>query len=399
MTRPQLYRLIVWVNILTVAVIFATFVYFGIDAPEDTACVARVIDFHAIWGAARIALEGQPVLAFQRDALEQAYAACEEIKLYWLYPAPAIPLVLPLGALPFMVAFYSFLVVSIAALALSIRPYLQGNTTAFLAFAFAPAWLPAIVIGQFTLLWCAGLLAAISTMRADRHILAGCFIGLLTLKPTLGLLIPVILLADRRYVTIGAAILTTLVLHVGALAIYGFDYLPAWIEASRSHGTNLAENLAIIDAMGSVAVFAARLGAEPNLALLINFATMIGAALILWVIWRRYGAHSEAACAALCAAIPLSTPYLWHNDAAFSALSALFLYRAGLHNRNPAWWIVIVVLWLGPGITIWNNYTFQVPGLPAPVVDPVILLLAFAVSIFHLRSRAQQKDDLMQNEA
>ncbi|MDX8352186.1 glycosyltransferase family 87 protein [Cognatiyoonia sp. IB215182] len=390
MTRPRLYQAIIWVNILTLAVIFATFVYFGVDAPERATCVTRFIDFHAIWGTARIALDGQPILAFQRDVLEQAYSACEQVNMYWLYPAPMVPLVMPFGVLPFMVAFYTFLALSIAALALSMHPYLKGNNTALLAFVSAPAWLPAIVIGQFTLLWCAGLLAAIWAMRADRHIVAGCFIGLLTLKPTLGLLVPVILLADRRYVTIGAAIVTTLVLHVGAIALYGFDYLTAWIEASRTHGASLAENLAMLDAMGSVAVLAAKLGAPSDVALLANTGVLVGAAVILWVIWRQFGARSDGACAALCAAIPLSTPYLWHNDAAFSALAALFLYRAGLHKRHPGWWIVIALLWVGPGLTIWNSYTLRMDWISPPLIDPAILFLGFAVSVLLLRMPSPQ---------
>ncbi|MDX8349688.1 glycosyltransferase family 87 protein [Cognatiyoonia sp. IB215446] len=390
MIRPQLLRAIIGVNILTLVVIFATFVYFGIDAPGGGTCVTKFIDFHAIWGAARIALEGQAILAFEREALEQAYSACDQVNMYWLYPAPMVPLVMPFGLLPFMPAFYAFLALSIAALAISMRPFLVGNRAALLAFVSAPAWLPALVIGQVTLLWCAGLLAAISAMRADRPILAGCFIGLLTLKPTLGLLVPVILLADRRYATIGAATVATLVLHLGAMAFYGFDYLPAWITASSIHGASLAENLAVLDAMGSVAVLAAKFGAPARIALLINAAVLLGAAIILWFIWRRFGAHSDGACAALCAAIPLSTPYLWHNDAAFSALTALFLFRAGLQKRSQGWWIIIALLWMGPGLTIWNSYTLQIAGLSPPLIDPVMLFLGFVVSIFFLRTTFKQ---------
>ena len=42
----------------------------------------------------------------------------------------------------------------------------------------------------------------------DRPIRAGILIGLLTIKPQLGLLIPVILIAERSYATFAAAAVT-----------------------------------------------------------------------------------------------------------------------------------------------------------------------------------------------
>ncbi len=387
MTTQQRHQLIAWINALTMAVIFTTFVYFGIDFPESDSCVTKFIDFHAIWGAARIALDGDAIAAFQRETLEQAYSACKEVKMYWLYPAPMVVLISPFGTLPFLVAFLGFAVLSIIALALSMKPFLHDNKAALMLIAVAPAWLPALVIGQFTLLWCAGFMAALGAMRADRHVVAGVLIGLLTLKPTLGLLIPVILLADRRYATIAAAIITTIIVHIGALVYYGFDYFPAWVEASRDHGARLASDIGTIDAMGSVAAFVARLGLSPNTALSFNLGIFVVLAITLFWIWRRYGAKSNAACAALCAAIPLSTPYLWHNDAGFTVLAALFLFLHGTHERHPVFWGVLFILWAGPGITILNAYTFQFSGVIPTIVDPVVLMLAFGASLWQLSQK------------
>ncbi|MEL6837658.1 MAG: glycosyltransferase family 87 protein [Pseudomonadota bacterium] len=384
MTATQRYLWIAWVNALTMAVIFATFIHIGIDFPETVTCVTRFVDFHAIWGAARIALDGNITDAFQRETLEQAYSACDQVNMYWLYPAPMVPLVTPFGLMPFLLAFLTFAALSVLVLMLSLRPLLPNDKVALVAFLFAPAWLPALLIGQFTVLWCAGLLAAITAMRADRHLLAGFLFGLLTVKPTLGLLIPVVLLADRRYRTIAAAVLTTLVLHTSSTAFYGLDYFRTWIIASRDHGASLAENLAILDVMGSVAAFAAQFGAPSNVALSVNLGVMIVVAIVLFLVWRQAGAKSDAACAALCAALPLSTPYLWHYDAAFSALSALFIYRIGPQKRHPAFWIILAILWIGPGFRVLNAYTFQLPWLIPPLIDPFVLFLALAISIQQL---------------
>ncbi|MEL6682477.1 MAG: glycosyltransferase family 87 protein [Pseudomonadota bacterium] len=382
MTATQRHQLTAWTNAVTMAVIFATFVYLGIDFPERVDCVTRFIDFHAIWGAARLALEGSIVSAFDRSVLEQAYGACGEVKMYWLYPAPMTPLITPLGLLPFLAAFLGFVIASIAVLFLSLRSFLPNDRPALIAFAFAPAWLPALVIGQFTLFWCAGLMAAITAIRANRPVIAGLILGLLTVKPTLGLLIPVVLLADRRYLTIVVAMISTIALHLSALAIYGFDYLQAWVTATRDHGANLAENLIELKAMGSIATFLAQMGASNDLALRTNAAALVILGILLFFVWRKAGARSDAACAALCAALPLSTPYLWHNDVAFSALVALFLYRADTANHSVLFRCVLFVLWAGPGLTIINAYTLQIPWVMPATIDAPILMLALAASVW-----------------
>ncbi len=373
-------------NALTLVIIVVTFISTGIDIPDQDECVARFVDFHAIWGAARLALDFNPIAAFNRETLEQAYSACGTVNLYWLYPAPMAVAIMPLGALPFIPAYVGFQFVSIGLLALCLRRYFPDDLTALFAIAFAPAWLPALLVGQFTILWCVGLLAAISAMRQDRHILAGLFFALLTLKPTLGLLIPIVLLADRRYLTIIAATVITVVLHAGATAIYGFAYFTRWIEVSSNHGASIAAFFAESQSMSSFAALIARLGAPTEIAIYSNIALLIVMVPILFWAWRKYGAQSDHACALLCAAIPLSTPYLWHYDAGISALVALFIYRAAYTNRGPLFWLILGIILGGPGITLWNTYFFQIPWIYPTIIVPSILLLAFAFSLLQLRT-------------
>ncbi|MDX8352187.1 glycosyltransferase family 87 protein [Cognatiyoonia sp. IB215182] len=388
----QRYYLLAWVNAITVLIMVATFVVTGIDVPGRDNCVTRFVDFHAIWGAARLALEMNPIAAFERQTLEQAYSACEQINMFWLYPAPMAVLLTPVGALPFLPAYIGFQVLSLGLLALAVRRYFPKDRTALIAIVFAPAWLPALMVGQFTILWCVGLLAAISAMRQDRHVLSGVLIGLLTLKPTLGLLIPVILLADRRYGTIISAIITTVILHLGATALYGFDYFTTWIAASGSHGASLSTSVTESASMASIAAFATRLGASPALGIAVNMTLLAFAAAALFWIWRKQGAQSDAACAVLCAAIPLSTPYLWHYDAGFSALAAMFIYRAGTQGWHALHWVLLGIVWAGPGITLWNTYFFHLPWVYPTIVVPPVLLIGFAFALWQVKQRPLQPE-------
>lgn len=388
LSPQQRYRLLALVNAATMLIIVVTFMVTGIDVPGREDCVKRFVDFHAIWGAAQLALEMNPIAAFERENLEQAYAACDQVNMYWLYPAPMAVALTPIGALPFLMAFVSFQLLSLGLLALSVRRYLPNDTTALIAIVFAPAWLPALMVGQFTILWCVGLLVAISAMRDDRHVLAGILIGCLTLKPTLGLLIPVVLFADRRYATIIAATVTTIILHVGATALYGFEYLPKWVETSRNHGVSLATYFAETDTMASVGAFLALLGLPPEIAIYANMGLFAIAGVILFFVWRQYGARSDAACAVLFAAIPLSTPYLWHYDAAFCALAAMFIYRAGRHGWHVLHWALLAIVWAGPGLTLWNTYFFKFAWIYPTIAVPPVLLLCFGLSLLQLKMQS-----------
>ncbi|MEL6682479.1 MAG: glycosyltransferase family 87 protein [Pseudomonadota bacterium] len=376
------------INALTAIVIVVMFMATAIDIPSEGNCTERVIDFHAVWGAARLALSGTMIAAFDQEVLQQAYLACDTDKLlYWLYPANMGLVLTPLGALDFLSAFIGFQLGSLALLALVARRYLKNDMTALIALVFAPAWLPALLVGQFTLLWCAGLLAAISAMRRDQHVIAGLLFGILTLKPTLGLLIPVILLADRRYLTFAAATATTIGLHTGAAAHYGFSYITRWIEAAHAHGASMIHGLADGNAMSSFAAFLPRFGLRVEFGVFANLGLVIAMAVIMFVVWRKHGAKSDQACALLCAAIPLSTPYLWHYDAGFTALTALFIYRLAEHDRGPVFWISLAILWAGAGITIWNTYFFHISAIYPTIVVPPILMMAFAFALLQLRTR------------
>ena len=60
-----------------------------------------------------------------------------------------------------------------------------------------------------------------------RPILAGVLFGLLTIKPQMGLLLPVILLLERRWVTIASAVATVAVLVTATAMLFGWS---VWLE-------------------------------------------------------------------------------------------------------------------------------------------------------------------------
>ncbi len=369
--------------------LLASFGAFGIGWLTPDGCTSQVIDFHVFWSAARMALDGQPLAVFNQDALRSAFNPCTDTWLPWLHPAPALLLMLPFGLLPLVAAWATFNAVSLVALGAALRPFTQGISPIWLAFLLAPALLPALLAGQFVTLWMAGLLGAIWALRTERFAIAGILIGALTLKPTLGLMIPVALLAIGAWRTIAVTILTALFLHGAATLAYGFDYWSLLLETYGQHSMNGVRELGTVNTMTSLAAWLAQAGVPPVKAVQVNLGLAAILALIVFLIWRRNG-PSDRAAAVLTAAIPLATPYLWHYDSAFLALTALFLLRACRYRPDPITGMLAVAFWLGAGLSLWMAATSLTDALTPLRTVPPLLLLAFAASLTHSLARPKE---------
>lgn len=384
LTTRQRSGLLATINFLWVSAFLVLFAIHGVDAPGEAACVDRVIDFHAFWGAGSLAFAGEPLSAFDHATLLAAFDSCPRTGMFWLYPAPVLIILSAFGALPFIAGYIAITLISLTFISLAARQFVNGDLVAIALIAFAPAWLPALMSGQLTLLWCACLLIAISMLRRERNIAAGVVIGFLTLKPTLGLLIPVILLAEKRYKTIIAASVTTVILHLAATAYYGFEYTSLWMDVAIFQSAVERIEVAHNPELASVASFTTILGVSDHFSTYTNAVMFLVMTVLIFAVWRRYGARSDAAVSALCAAIPLSTPYLWHYDAGFSALTAMFLYLARPAKPPVYFWLLLLVFWFGPGIPIVNQTLFHVNWIYPTSVLPPILLIAFIYSLLQL---------------
>ncbi|MEO0916165.1 MAG: glycosyltransferase family 87 protein, partial [Pseudomonadota bacterium] len=312
-------------NALASLFLLASFARNGIGTPTVGGCTAQIIDFHVFWSAARLALEGTPLSAFNQDALNSVVNACDAGWLPWLHPPAGLLLVTPFGMLALVPAWLAFTAASLLLLFLALRPFVPHGA-GVLALIFAPALLPALLAGQFTTLWLAGLLAALWALRNDRWMIAGFCIAGLTLKPTLGLMIPFALLGVGAWRVIVVATLSTIAIHGLATLVYGFDYWSLLIEVYGLHSLNGIRELGARDTMTSLAAALAGVGVPGDWAVRVNLMVAVGLALLVCLTWRRLG-PSDVSAALLTSSIPLATPYLWHYDSAFLALTALFLAR------------------------------------------------------------------------
>lgn len=341
-------------------------------------------DFRVFWAAARLTLAGDPIAAFDFARVDAEYNAVTEGWMPWLYPPGYLFVVAPFGALPYAVAFLAMTVLSIGAMALASRPFVGRVKPVWAAMSLAPAYLPALVIGQNSLIWLAVLLAALHALRSGRAVLAGVLIGCLTLKPQLGLMIPIALLAAGQWRTIVAACGTALTLVVVPTLIVGLTYWPLLIERFSQQADRMITQ--VRDLFLTVGPFnlMTTLGLATPVALAVQWGVTAVAAVSVYVFWRSHRIAFDAKAALLLIAILLSAPYLWYYEAAMMAAIGLFLVRAGILTTHPAQLCLLLMLWIGAGL---QSMDLVFPGfedryLGAFIVTPV-LCTAFALCWLH----------------
>ncbi len=298
------------------------------------------IDFMAFWAAAKIALAGNAEQAFSRQTLVSAVSFNGPSGHEWLYPPLFHLVVTPFGLTSFPVAFGLFSAIAFGIFVAALRVWRPERLT----FAVtAPPVLFVLVTGNVSLLWGGGLLAALR-LRA-RPVLAGAIIGLLTIKPQLGILLPIALLFGRYWALTAWSAAWSLVLAGLALAVFGWGYGDAFLNELRMTSADFAADERRTRTMISVYAFLRQSGVGHNTALTVQLAAGLAAAAVVARTWSG-GRPLEAKIAILCLATLLATPYAFQYELVLAVLAAVFMPRLA-----PVW-LLPVPGWLIGGLDI-----------------------------------------------
>jgi hypothetical protein len=153
----------------------------------------------------------------------------------WPNPPTALVVMAPFGLLSYFPALLAWFSVSGLAFYLAGRREV-GDWRTLAIVLVSPAALMCVLSGQSSLLTTAALLAIFACLD-ERPIMAGVLIGLLTVKPQLGILFPFALIASKRWKTFFAAAATALALLAASIAIGGVggwqDYITKALPLQR----------------------------------------------------------------------------------------------------------------------------------------------------------------------
>ena len=331
-------------------------------------------DFSAFRAAGVLALSGDAAAAYEQprfdDALAALHGARRNYRLGWLNPPVLLLVLAPLAALPYASAWGAWLALTGSVFAAGMRAALPAPGSVVLGFA-APASFICVIKGQSGLL-SAGLLA-LGLARLDRQPrVGGVCIGLLCYKPHLGLVLPFLLLAGRRWEALAAASATVSLLAVASAAAFGTDaWLAFFASVPATADRFLGDGAGITPALQSFYGVGAVVGRTVDAALAAHVpVALVAAGAAVWV-WGRE-ATPEARAAAAIAASFLAAPYVLNHDAVVLTAAAAFLARAGLREGFlPGERALLILACLAPGaMLVWP------PNLMVPSAALLLLLLA-----------------------
>jgi alpha-1,2-mannosyltransferase len=213
----------------------------------------------------------------------------------------------------------------------------------WLIAAFPPVLANAI-IGQAGLLTAAIFAAALLSIER-RPLLAGLLLGCLIIKPQLGIMIPIALLAGRQWRTLAGACLSSAGLLLLSLLLFGIQPFVAMMSIMPLFGSIANEGLTGWHKMASLYAALSLIGVAAQIAWAAHIAAAFLAAVLLYRCWRA-NCHWQAKGASLAAATTLASPYLYIYDLVILIVPFLWLAR----NQTLRPWLAL--LWLIPLVSL-----------------------------------------------
>jgi len=190
-------------------------------------------DFVNYWMGGRLAVLDRVDVAYDLVAYNaqlREWFSPDIRMMNFSYPPHALLGLALFGALPYFVALILWSVLGAAGFAgVALGRWPRREPALAAAMVLAPVIWVNIVFGQLGL-WLAVLFVGALRALPTRPLLAGVLFGVLTIKPQLGLLLPLLLLALGSWRVIAVAAATVLVLAAASAAAFGFEPWRAYIS-------------------------------------------------------------------------------------------------------------------------------------------------------------------------
>lgn len=341
-------------------------------------------DFLNTWMGARSVFHGGPAVLFDartyntalRDMLGTVYP-----EHFWSYPPHVLLFIWPFGLMPYLPAYIAWCAIGVALYLLACSSAIQRRRMLFLAAA--PGVTVCIFFGQNGFYSAALLIGGLLCLDR-RPVLAGILFGILTIKPQLGLLVPVVLLLERRWVTIMSAVATTAVLFAATTMLFGWNaWVEFWQKVIPQQEWLTAHGGGLLFEMVSSVFYAGRL---LHLPLAFDWALqgIVSALALAAVAWtyrqRRDPAYSLAL---FVTATFLVTPYILNYDMVIFGFVVALLRDRGADDTKADLWL-LVALWTLPVAMMMAAVVF-IPLAP-------IVLIAFACRLIWRMAQSDRSE-------
>ncbi|MEO5612861.1 MAG: glycosyltransferase family 87 protein [Sphingomicrobium sp.] len=366
-------RLLSWAAVILFVAYGAVYVA-GLDfahaIPRDGKLHVVGRDFLNFWMYGRAASEPNPGRYYD---LATYFAATDAItgpgypQQLWSYPPTLMLLAAPFGLMAYLPALALWTAIGVAAFILGLRLWTK-DPRYLVPLLLSPAAIFGLVSGQMALVATAAMLAVLR-WRKTRPLVAGVILGLLTIKPQLGLFFPIMLLATRSWRVIGAATVTAISLAALTALAWGSDVWLAYLTHGIANQTQIltdSENLSELH-MATLFINARSAGLSIGAAGAVQAVVSLVAVVLVWITFSRCPpADDRRANAIFLACAAYGTPYMMSYDTLPLVVAMVLLMPIGTAGR-----LLTLLAWgLQP-----LQFAFGLFHLPGPALVPIVIAL------------------------
>ena len=333
-------------------------------------------DFLNLWMAGKAAWGSDPARFYDLATYQAAmapYVGPGYPGQVWSYPPSVMLVAAPFGLLPYLPALMLWTMIGPVAFFVALRGWISDHRI-IVASMLCPAAVFGLISGQFFYLG-AALILTVLRWRHTRPVAAGALLGLLTIKPQLGLFFPILLLAERNWRSIASAALVAFLLVALTSLLWGAETWTAYLGEGAATQSRVLSDPDRLGApfMPTIFMNLRTIHVPVGVALgLQAVASLAAAGLILWSFARpRFDPATGAAVFLACATF--GTPYLLSYDTLAFATAVLLAAPPGSTGRWLTFGVwFLTLLQLAAGST----------GVPGPA------LIAVAVAAYLVRQAA-----------
>ena len=365
----------------------------------------RASDFYVFWSAGQIMRAHDAAAIFdlqifneqlktQFDPTHKLGTDQEGFGLFWLYPPTMLPWVFPFGYMSATAAIFLFTTFSLLVWYITIRNSFGRDTDAsILPVLFAPIVFVCLAFEQNGILTACILIGFIYSVRNRRGPwMIALFACLMLYKPTYGLLMPLVLIFERRWdAFLASGVLCTA--YLGAVtAIWGLDYWHAFAQQQSEFMVLIKQGLYAQFAVTTMSFFL-QLGSDFNVAIVAHIVGVILQLGCFVIIWRK--GNWDLRIAAFLILTPLLYYYGNIYDFVGSALAIGLLYPYFKAFKYGT--IFLTAYWLIP---IAFRTSIEAWGLlELPLLNPIVMGMMVYIAIkgikpvpgvYHASSSASQ---------
>jgi hypothetical protein len=343
------------------ALAFATWIHYANGLLTINGHMLVVRDYLWVWGAGHLLQVGDISTIFNPLAfaswLRGLYGAGLD-DFVWSYPPSMLFLALPARHASMLSGFALFTIAQMALL-WCVGRFAGLSRGILVAALISPAAFENALAGQNGAMTSALLVGGL-LLAGRQSILSGVLLGLLTVKPQLGLITPFCLLASRDWKALAAAICTAVGLFVLSGIAFGFESWAMFWNNVRPFMTGIMEaewhGLVYQRLMISPFMAARSYGLGLTASYALQFAVTLAAIVAAWRLWRRPTTAANLRTAVTVCLSIIASPYVYIYDTVCTAISVAILATsvARVELSNGA---LFALAWMWPGLAIWASFT------------------------------------------